>query len=199
MVVFLFLAITARLKTQGLANGAICHYFKCVVKFLFMGVMTMQFLGIFFLMAFVLEILSIVFMAKLIGGWATLGLMILAVMFGSFLMRNNANVAKLILAGGFLKNGRVSWYELLLPIRLPVAGLLFLLPGFLSDVVGLLLLIPFKGKPIANQSAFYQQTFSGSSSKRSNDDDVIEGDFVVKNEKGDTQTKNQSINVIEHK
>lgn len=160
----------------------------------------MQFIGIFFLIAFVLEILSIVLMTNLIGGWATLGLMILAMMFGSFLMRNNANVAKVILAGGFLKNGSVSMYELLLPIRVPVAGLMFLLPGFLSDILGILLLIPFKGKPVAqaNQTHFYQQTYSGSHANRHNDDDVIEGDFVVKNEQGETQPKNKNIDVIEH-
>lgn len=160
----------------------------------------MQFIGIFFLIAFVLEILSIVLMTNLIGGWATLGLMILAMMFGSFLMRNNANVAKVILAGGFLKNGSVSMYELLLPIRVPVAGLMFLLPGFLSDILGILLLIPFKGKPVAqaNQTNFYQQTYSGSQTYRHNDDDVIEGDFVVKNEQGETQPKNKNIEVIEH-
>lgn len=160
----------------------------------------MQFIGIFFLIAFVLEILSIVLMANLIGGWATLGLMILAMMLGSFLMRNNANVAKVILAGGFLKNGSVSMYELLLPIRVPVAGLMFLLPGFLSDILGILLLIPFKGKPVAqaNQTYFYQQTYSGSHANRHNDDDVIEGDFVVKNEQGETQPKNKNVDVIEH-
>lgn len=163
----------------------------------------MQFIGIFFLIAFVLEILSIVFMANLLGGWVTFGLMILAMMLGSFLMRNNANVAKVILAGGFLKNGGVSWYELLLPIRVPLAGLMFLLPGFLSDVLGVLLLIPFKGKPVSHtQQSFYQQ-YSGSQTNRNrgDDSDIIEGDFVVKNTDGETRTSssNKKQDVIEHK
>lgn len=153
----------------------------------------MQFLGIFFLIVFVLEILSIIFVMKLIGGLATVGLMILMMMLGSFLMRNNVHVVKVILASEFLRNGGVSLYELLLPIRVPVAGFLFLLPGFLSDILALLLLIPFKSKPVA-QSPFYQSNYQSN-----NDDDVIEGDFVVKNHKGETQPSKRNVDVIEHK
>lgn len=158
----------------------------------------MQFIGIFFLVAFILEIVSIVFVGKIIGGLTTFALMILAAMFGMFLLRNNTNIAKVILAGGVLKNGGVSLYQLLLPVRVPIAGLMFILPGFLSDVIGLLLLIPFSGKPIASNQTDNQH-FSTHSfqyrSRQNDDDDVIEGDFVVRDE----PAKKKNIDVIEHR
>ncbi|QMT30703.1 FxsA family protein [Alysiella filiformis] len=162
----------------------------------------MQFVGIFFFVAFILEILSIVFVGKLLGGLATFGLMILSAMLGAFLLRNMGNISKVILAGGVLKNGTVSWYELLLPIRVPVAGLLLILPGFLSDVLALLLLIPFSGKAVAtpnSQSHFSANGFQYHKAKP--DDDVIEGDFVVRDANGNAQAKQSQKNqdVIEHR
>lgn len=158
----------------------------------------MQFIGIFFLVAFILEIVSIVLVGKIVGGLTVFALMILAAMFGMFLLRNNTNIAKVILAGGVLKNGGVSLYQLLLPVRVPLAGLMFILPGFLSDVIGLLLLIPFSGKPIASTQT-ENQHFSTHGfqyrSRQNEDDDVIEGDFVVRDE----PAKKKNIDVIEHR
>lgn len=186
---------TGSLKTKPLQNTRLD---VILIAFTQKG-QFMQFIGIFFIIALVLEIVSVVLMGKLIGGLATFGLMILSAMFGLFLMRNNANIAKVILAGGVLKNGAVSFYELLLPIRVPVAGFMFMLPGFLSDIVGLLLLFPFKGKPVAQASEHHQHFTSGGfqydhKSRQSNDDDVIEGDFVVRDE----PAKKKNIDVIEH-
>lgn len=161
----------------------------------------MQFVAIFFLIAFILEILSIVFVGKLIGGLATFGLMILSAIFGTFLMRNMSNISKVMLASGMLKNGFVSFYELFLPIRVPLAGLLFIIPGFLSDVLGLLLLLPFSvGKPVA-KSPDEDTQFTRYRSSSHGNDDVIEGDFVVRDANGNAQAKQSQKNqdVIEHR
>lgn len=155
----------------------------------------MKFIGIFFFIAFILEIVSIVLMGKLIGGWATFALMILAAMFGVFLLRNNLNIAKVLMAGGILKNGAVSFYELFLPIRVPVAGLLFIMPGFLSDVAAWLLLLPFAfGKSVAKSSDEDAHT-QYRARPNAHNDDVIEGDFVVRDE----PAKKKNIDVIEHR
>lgn len=194
---FALLVFTGCLNVLGLVNMGIWHYFKHIHQ----KGQAMKFIGILFFIAFILEMVSIVLMGRLIGGWATFALMILSAMFGTFLLRHNTNIAKVILAGGVLKNGGVSFYELLLPVRVPLAGLMFILPGFLSDVIGLLLLIPFSGKAVAHgqtQNEHFSAHGFQYRTRQDDDDDVIEGDFVVRDDKGNAPNKKQ-IDVIEHR
>lgn len=160
----------------------------------------MQFLGIIFLVLFVLELLSIVFVAKAIGGLATIGLMILCFMFGSFLMKRSAGLSQLMLAGSILRTGgKVSLWQMLYPIRIPIAAFFFMIPGFFLDVIGLFLLIPIGGNADAQSSIFsgstqHNQSPFGSSfqyQRHQNDDDIIEGEFVVRDNKksSPSQTK----------
>ncbi|MDK4526755.1 FxsA family protein [Kingella kingae] len=151
----------------------------------------MQFIGIFFLISIALEILSIILVSKMIGGLAAFALIILSFFVGSFLIRRNAGISKVLMAGELLRNkGQISWYQMLLPIRIPLAGFLLMIPGFLSSIVALLLLIPFKGKPIAstqNQAHFEQHFAYGqrSQSSKPHDDDIIDSDFVVQPKSND--------------
>lgn len=159
----------------------------------------MQFLGVLLLMGLVMEILSIFLMANWIGGLATFGLMILSFLAGSALLRNMAGMSKLMMAGQILRGGGVSMYDLLFPVRIPFAGILLISPGFLSSIFAILLLIPFKGKPVQNQ----HQAFGGegfqytqyTSRSAQHDEDVIEGDFVVHS--NNKQKKQQDV--IEHR
>ena len=74
----------------------------------------MQFLGIIFLVLMFLEFLSIIWVAKFVGGLATLGLMILCFMAGSFLMKRSQGLSQLILATSALRNGnQISLYQML--------------------------------------------------------------------------------------
>ena len=119
----------------------------------------MQYLGIALLILIFAEILSIVFIAKLIGALAALCLMILAFMFGSFLMKRSAGLSQLMLAGGILRTGgQISLYQMLYPIRIPIAAFLLMLPGFFSDLIALLLLLPFGSAP--NSNSQQQSPFS---------------------------------------
>ena len=103
----------------------------------------MQLIGIFLLAGAVLEVLSIVMMVKLIGGVLTFALMVLSFILGSYLISRNAGVAKMLMAGALLRGfGRVSFYQMLWPVRIPVAGGLLMIPGFASSVLALLLLLP---------------------------------------------------------
>ena len=142
----------------------------------------MQLIGIFFLAGAVLEVLSIVMMVKLIGGMLTFALMVLSFILGSYLIGRNAGVSKVMLAGALLRgHGRMSLYQMLWPVRIPVAGGLLMIPGFLSSVLALLLLLPLKGgKAQESQGAspFYTQR------QTARDDDVIEGEFVVRSDGG---------------
>lgn len=142
----------------------------------------MQLIGIFLLAGAVLEVLSIVMMVKLIGGVLTFALMVLSFIFGSYLIGRNAGVSKVMLAGALLRgHGRMSLYQMLWPVRIPVAGGLLMIPGFLSSVLALLLLLPLKGgkaQEPQGASPFFTQR------QAARDDDVIEGEFVVRSDGG---------------
>ena len=94
-----------------------------------------------------------------------------------------------MLLGGMLGGG-TSLYRMLLPLRIPLAGLLFLMPGFLSDIVALFLLLPLGGGQsagAAGQSGFDSNRFSQGGFSQSapfergvGDGDIIEGEFVVR-------------------
>ena len=167
----------------------------------------MQYLGIALLILIFAEIFSIIFITKLIGGLATLGLMILAFMLGSFLMKRSAGLSQLLLAGGILRTGgQISLYQMLYPIRIPVAAFLLMLPGFFSDLIALLLLLPLGGAPGPNSqqhnpfnshNPFAQSPFTRGSG---DDGDIIEGDFVVRDGKPQRQPENKhQPDLIEHK
>ena len=171
----------------------------------------MQYLGIALLILIFAEIFSIVFIAKLIGALAALCLMILAFMFGSFLMKRSAGLSQLLLAGGILRTGgQISLYQMLYPIRIPIAAFLLMLPGFFSDLIALLLLLPFGSAPNSNSQQqspfssydpFNQSPFTrGSGGNQGNDGDIIEGDFVVRDGKPQRQPENKhQPDLIEHK
>ena len=142
----------------------------------------MQLIGIFLLAGVVLEVLSIVLMVKWIGGMLTFALMVLSFILGSYLIGRNAGVSKVMLAGALLRgHGRMSLYQMLWPVRIPVAGGLLMIPGFLSSVLALLLLLPLKGgkaQEPQGASPFFTQH------QTARDDDVIEGEFVVRSDGG---------------
>ena len=137
----------------------------------------MQLIGIFLLAGAVLEVLSIVMMVKLIGGVLTFALMVLSFILGSYLISRNAGVSKVMLAGALLRgHGRMSLYQMLWPVRIPVAGGLLMIPGFASSVLALLL--GGKAQEPQGTSPFYTQR------QAARDDDVIEGEFVVRSDGG---------------
>ena len=158
----------------------------------------MQLIGIFLLAGAVLEVLSIVMMVKWIGGMLTFALMVLSFILGSYLIGRNAGVSKVMLAGALLRgHGRMSLYQMLWPVRIPVAGGLLMIPGFLSSVLALLLLLPLKGRPIADTEAGNAAVFSRTApfSRQDEDGDIIEGEYTVTS--GNAQNPKQKY--IEHK
>lgn len=89
-----------------------------------------------------LELWVLIQVGKEIGALATIALIILSVMVGFALLRmRGARIA-----GGMqaeLAAGRIPSNHILDTFCLIAAGWLFLFPGFVSDVIALLLLIPF--------------------------------------------------------
>ena len=121
----------------------------------------MRFFGIGFLVLIFLEIMSIVWVADWLGGGITLLLMIVSFVAGVMMLRNTG-LSGILLAGATMRSGgEVSMYQLLWPIRYTVAALLLMSPGFVSLLIALILLLPIKGRPIAETGGAFtaQGTF----------------------------------------
>lgn len=159
----------------------------------------MRFFGIGFLVLLFLEIMSIVWMADWIGGGATLGLMALSFL-GGVIMLRNTGLSGVLLAGATLNSGsQISLYQMLWPIRYAVAAVLLMSPGFVSLLIALVLLLPFKGKPIANaQGSVFtagSNPFKSPNRQAHHDDgDIIEGEYTVT-----PDTESKPTDYIEHK
>ncbi|WP_107879560.1 FxsA family protein [Neisseria animaloris] len=154
----------------------------------------MRFFGIGFLVLLFLEIMSIVWMADWIGGAATLGLMILSFVTGAMMLRHTG-LSGLLMAGAAVRGGgQVSFYQMLWPIRYAVAAVLMMSPGFVSLIIALILLLPLKGKPIAEiNTATFTSQHNPFTRPRPNDDDIIEGEYTV------TPSEPGRQDYIEHK
>lgn len=156
----------------------------------------MRFFGIGFLVLLFLEIMSIVWVADWLGGGATLALMVLSFI-GGVMMLRHTGLSGVLLAGAAVKNGgEISLYQMLWPIRYAVAALLLMSPGFVSLLIALILLLPIKGKPIAQMN-----TTGGTFGSADNPfrrppgrGDIIEGEYTVT-----TPSEKQKQDYIEHK
>lgn len=148
----------------------------------------MQYFGIFFLLMLFLEIMSIVWMADWLGGGITFLLMIAGFALGLFMLRRMGVSGLLVAASAARGGGKVSLYQLLWPVRFGVAAVLLMSPGFVSTLAAAVLMLPFKGKPVADLktdtppendagSGFTYTSYTHASQRHA--DDVIEGEYTV--------------------
>lgn len=89
-----------------------------------------------------LEIAGYVIVGHLIGLWLTLGLVIATGIAGALLIRSQG-LHLLRQISSESRQGGLPARELVDGAMIVVAGIMLLLPGFLTDLVGLLLLVPF--------------------------------------------------------
>ena len=102
-----------------------------------MGKLFFGLIGFFFL-----EIWVLIKVGSVIGGLATLILMILSTLLGVQLVRSQGITTLLGLQGQLMRREAIG-RELFEGVWLAVAGFLFIFPGFVSDLLALLLLQPF--------------------------------------------------------
>ena len=97
----------------------------------------------------ILEVYLIVQVAQIIGGWWTLAILVGEALLGAWLMRREGARAWKALNESFaswkLPSGELADTALIL-----VGGVLLVLPGFVTDVFGLLFLLPFT-RPLARK------------------------------------------------
>ena len=142
------------------------------------------FFFLFLLFPFI-ELAVLIKVGGAIGVLPTLLLLVAAAVLGSRLMRV-AGLATALRAREKLARGEVPEGEMLEGMMIALGGGLLLLPGFISDVFGLVLLLPFTRRLLANklrqrmaEQALRQRAFADDLAARSGQarPDVIEGEF----------------------
>jgi UPF0716 protein FxsA len=101
----------------------------------------MAFLVVLFIVVPIAELYVIIQIGGLIGVWPTLALLLADALLGSLLLRQQGRGAwrRFNLA---LAEGRFPGREVADGLLIAVGGTLLLTPGFITDIVGLVLLIP---------------------------------------------------------
>lgn len=132
----------------------------------------------------ILEIALFIQVGGLIGLWPTLGLVILTAVLGLSLMRaqglNALNRLQARVAAGEDPSGPIADAAMIL-----VAGVLLLIPGFFTDALGVVLLIPAARAALLRRAGGRLRTRSfvftraASRPSRRPGDDTIEGDYEV--------------------
>ncbi|MEU3272289.1 FxsA family protein [Saccharomonospora sp. NPDC006951] len=98
-------------------------------------------MAVFFLLYVVAEVAAVWAVASLIGFLPTLGLLLLGAFVGSWLARREGGKA----ANAFMMSaraGKPAHTEITDGMLVGLGGMLILVPGFVTDVFGLLLLLP---------------------------------------------------------
>ena len=87
------------------------------------------------------EIAGFVIVGRAIGVLPTLGLVVLSFVFGiALLRRHGIGILQRMSAEG--RNGVIPGRELLRPAMFVIASLLLIIPGFISDIIAILIFIP---------------------------------------------------------
>lgn len=102
-----------------------------------------------FLMLPVLEILLIIGVGSAIGGWPTAALLVAISLAGAWLVRREGRRAWHALREA-MTSGQVPEKELADTPFVMLGGMLLLVPGFITDLAGLLLVLPFT-RPLARR------------------------------------------------
>lgn len=89
-----------------------------------------------------LEIIVLIAVGRAIGGWWTLALLLLFVVLGLFLVRRESGRTWRALRQA-VDTGRMPGQELADASLVLLGGLFLIIPGFISDVVGIFLILPF--------------------------------------------------------
>jgi UPF0716 protein FxsA len=129
-----------------------------------------------------LEIYLIVQVGQLIGVWWTLAILVGEALLGAWPMRREGTRAWKALNEAFA-SGKMPTGELADTALILVGGVLLVMPGFITDVFGLLFLLPFT-RPLARKVLAYavarrMSRMGASTAYLRRDGSVIEGETVT--------------------
>ncbi|MDX1754710.1 MAG: FxsA family protein [Marinobacter sp.] len=157
-------------------------------------------MGMFLLLFIILPIVEMAILIKVgtvIGALNTIGLVLLTAVIGAALLRQQG-FATLLRANERLNSGELPAKEVAEGLILAVGGALLLTPGFVTDAVGFLCLLPgsrhwlaaqaLKKLVVSSRSQGFEFTMRSGDPYRSGrrpgrDDDVIEGEYTDETER----------------
>lgn len=96
-----------------------------------------------------LEIALFIWAGSYVGGWSIIGLIVLTGLIGGTLAKHQG-IDTLRRAQQHTQNGQFPAEEIIDGICILIGGILLLMPGFITDVVGLILLLPFTRPMLKN-------------------------------------------------
>jgi len=106
-------------------------------------------LVLFFILIPILEMVILIKVGGIIGVFPTVALVVLTAMIGVWLLRQQG-LSTWIRVQEKLARGEIPGMEMLEGIMLLIGGALLLTPGFFTDILGFICLIPQLRKPVAN-------------------------------------------------
>ncbi|QFU21257.1 FxsA family protein [Shewanella eurypsychrophilus] len=103
---------------------------------------------VIFVLVPVIELNVLISVGESLGSWTTVGLVFFTAIVGVSLVRSQG-ISTLMQVQQKLSRGEAPGQEIVEGMMLAVAGLLLLIPGFVTDFIGLILLTPFTRIPVA--------------------------------------------------
>lgn len=97
----------------------------------------------------IIEIAVFIQMGSLIGLWSTIALVLLTAVVGASLVRSQG-ILTLASVQRRMQQGEIPAQQIMEGVMLAVAGVLLLTPGFITDTLGLILLLPVPRARLAN-------------------------------------------------
>ncbi|MBP9609440.1 MAG: membrane protein FxsA [Laribacter sp.] len=95
------------------------------------------------------ELALLISLADWIGAGGVFLYLVLSALLGIVMLRNQ-KLGALLTLFSVMREGRASVWQLMWPLRYLLAGALFVLPGIISEVAAVLLLLPFKGPALGS-------------------------------------------------
>lgn len=144
-----------------------------------------KWLFLLFLLVPIAEIYVLIEVGEVIGAGWTILFVIATAFLGAWLVKLQGLVT-LKRAQDSIRRGETPALEMLEGMTLFISGFLLLIPGFVTDTVGFLLLIPTLRrslllKLISNSNVIFRQQWSAHG-RSSQSDDIIEGEVIKDDE-----------------
>ncbi|MEP2652928.1 MAG: FxsA family protein [Paraglaciecola sp.] len=149
------------------------------------------------------EIAILINVGELIGGWYTVAVVLLTAFVGARLVRQQG-LSTLTQAQQKMQTGIMPGQEMAEGLLLVIAGVLLVTPGFITDILGLVLTLPITRPIIASNllkrlivktvDPSFHNGFQPSPHSKQDSEDIIEGEFEH-SESSATQSKlNDNLN-----
>lgn len=113
-----------------------------------------------FIIVPIIEITVLMQVGELIGAWPTVAIVIISAWLGAKFVRQQG-LATLASVQTKMAQGEMPSSEIVTGVMLLVAGVLLVTPGFVTDIVGLLLLVPRARQALARSVQTHIKTSQG--------------------------------------